>query len=103
MAVYVDDAFISAGVAHRGRQVTSRWCHMTADSSAELEAMARAIGLAPAWVQYKGTWKEHYDLTEPRRRKAVALGALEVAAKAHVRDFLMPRRKLEEKRKHVQD
>jgi hypothetical protein len=92
MTVYVDDAFIAAAVAHRGGRVTSRWCHMTADTSEELETMARAIGLAPAWVQCAGTWKEHYDLTVARRQKAVAQGAVEVAARSHLKEVLLPRK-----------
>jgi hypothetical protein len=69
VSVYVDNG--------RARH-TSRWCHMTADSREELDAMAVKIGLRVAWRQASGTWREHYDLTEPKRRAAVAAGAIEV-------------------------
>ncbi|SDH32500.1 DUF4031 domain-containing protein [Microbacterium sp. 77mftsu3.1] len=75
MTVYVDDAFISASVRNGGRVVTSRWCHMAADTREELDALAARIGLRPSWIQHAGTWKEHYDVTEPRRVAAIAAGA----------------------------
>lgn len=70
MAVYVDDI---------------RWpfkgmvmCHMLADTSEELHAMADQIGLQRRWVQYAGTAKEHYDIPVSRRKLAVEAGAVEV-------------------------
>lgn len=72
MTVYVDDAFIPARVG----RITARWCHMAADTREELDAMAARIGLSMAWIQYPGTWKEHYDLTESRRAAAIAAGAV---------------------------
>ena len=56
MTVYVDDAYIPAKVKNRGRSVSARWCHMTADSTEELHAMADRIGLRRSWVQNPGTW-----------------------------------------------
>lgn len=91
MSVYVDDAFIPASVPHRGRAVTSRWCHLIADTEDELHAFAAGIGLARAWYQQpKGVlggppipsslkaqfW--HYDVTASRRAAAVRAGAIEV-------------------------
>lgn len=73
MTVYVDDVFIHATVG----RITSRWCHLTADSTEELVSFARRIGLRPGWIQARGTWKEHFDVTEPKRRLAVANGAVE--------------------------
>lgn len=75
VSVYIDDAYIPARVG----RITSLWCHLTADSSEELLAFARKIGLKPQWIQYAGTWKEHFDLTETRRLKAVELGAIEIS------------------------
>lgn len=89
MTVYVDNAFIPARVG----RLTSRWCHMTADSTEELVAFARSIGLRAEWIQYPGTWKEHFDLTERRRAAAVEAGAKEVDRYEHVA-FLAARRGL---------
>jgi len=75
VTVFVDNVRIPATV---GRH-TSEWCHLVADTSAELEAFARRLGLRPSWVQHKGTWSEHYDLTVGKRRQAVALGAVEIS------------------------
>ena len=71
MSVYVDDAFIP----YRGM----RMCHMMADSTAELLAMARAIGIDPKWVQAAGTSKEHMDVCRTKRADAVRNGAIEVS------------------------
>lgn len=92
MTVYVDDAFIQASVAYRGRQIKTRWCHLTADTREELDMFAKTIGLSPNWIQAAGTWREHYDLTERRRAEAVKAGAVEVNWKTHVKNFLIPRR-----------
>lgn len=74
MAVYVDDMLRSARVG----RIQSRWSHLVADTTEELHAFAARLGMRPSWVQYPGTPKEHYDLTEPKRRQAVALGAEEI-------------------------
>ena len=65
---------------------------MTADTRAELDAMADRIGLRRSWIQHPGTWKEHYDLTRSKRCAAVAAGAIEVDGLDHIRTFLIPRR-----------
>lgn len=70
MTVYVDNMR-----APFGRMVM---CHMFADSTAELDAMADAIGIARKWRQHSGTHKEHYDVCLSMRAKAVRLGAKEV-------------------------
>lgn len=75
MAVYVDNAFIQADVLSI---YSSRWCHMTADTTEELKAFAKKIGLRASWIQNEGTNIEHFDLTEGKRRQAVKAGALEI-------------------------
>lgn len=70
MSVYVDNARIPFG--------RMKMCHMLADTSEELHAMADRIGVARKWVQNPGTWKEHYDVALSARAKAIAAGALEV-------------------------
>lgn len=85
MAVYVDNAYIRAVVKSGPLRHDSRWCHLTADTTEELVAMARAIGLQAKYIQYPGTWKEHFDVTEAKRAQAVAKGAQEVDARDSVK------------------
>lgn len=70
MTVYVDDM-----ARPYGRMVMY---HMIADSRAELDAMADAIGVARRWVQKPGTAREHYDICQAMRVKAVKFGAVEI-------------------------
>lgn len=78
MTVYVDNFMVRADVPHGGRVVRGRWCHMTADTRAELDAMADRIGLRRQWIQHPGTWKEHYDVTLTKRAAAVRAEAVEI-------------------------
>lgn len=78
MPVYVDDWYQQATVPNGGRKVTSRWCHMMADTREELDAMALQIGLRLQWRQESGSVIEHYDLTESRRAAAVRAGTVEI-------------------------
>ena len=71
MAVYVDDM-----QAPFGRM---KMCHMVADSTEELLAMADRIGVARRWLQKAGTWQEHFDIALSKRRLAVEAGAIEVS------------------------
>ena len=66
MTVYVDDSRLS----WRGRS----WCHLVADSVAELHAFAAQLGLRKEWFQYR-TMYPHYDVTVSVQQRAVALGA----------------------------
>ena len=78
MSVYVDQAFISATV-HNGSAVhTSKWCHLMADSTDELVEFGKRIGLKESWLQSRGKVTEHFDVTQPKRRAAVAAGAIEI-------------------------
>jgi len=77
--VYVDDMR-----APFGRLVM---CHMAADSTEELVAMADRIGVARKWMQHAGTWKEHFDICLSKRAKAVSLGAHEVTMVQLVRQL----------------
>jgi hypothetical protein len=70
MSVYVDD--MQAGY---GRMIM---CHMVADTTDELIAMAEKIGVQTKWIQAKGTWREHFDVCKSKREKAIALGAKSV-------------------------
>ena len=87
MTVYVDDAFIPAKVRSGARVHDSRWCHMKADTTEELVAMAKSIGLQESYIQFPGTWKEHFDVTEPKRRQAIAKGAVEVGQRERIKEM----------------
>ena len=68
MPVYVDFA------RHQFREMVM--CHMVADCLEELHGMADEIGMRRVWFQAKSF--PHYDISQPRRRAAVILGAIEV-------------------------
>ncbi len=91
MSVYVDalaewtgeyhgkDASQAARVGGRNGHL---WCHLFADEkdSAELHAIAFAIGLRREWFQ-----GDHYDLTPSKRMAAIHRGAIEVNRREAVR------------------
>jgi hypothetical protein len=70
MTVYVDNM-----QAPFGNMIM---CHMFADSSEELLEMADKIGVARKWIQFPGTYKEHFDIALTKRRLAINFGAKEV-------------------------
>lgn len=69
--IYVDD--MQAGFR---RMVM---CHMIADTTEELLAMADKIGVQRKWIQCAGTCKEHFDICKSKRVLAVRNGAKEVS------------------------
>ena len=73
MTVYVDPA------CHPyGRMVM---CHMMADTTQELLAMADNIGVDRKWLQKAGTPYEHFDISKVKRTMAVLAGAQEVTSR----------------------
>ena len=70
VTVYVDDMR-----ATFGRMVM---CHMIADSTEELLAMADAIGVPRRWIQNAGTIREHFDVCKAKRAAAIARGAIQI-------------------------
>lgn len=74
MTVYVDRARIPA----RAGRITGRWSHLVADSDDELHAFAARLGLHRAWAQHPGEPHGHYDVTDAKRRQAIALGAVPI-------------------------
>ncbi len=92
MTVYVDAVRIPAEVPNGPRVVRGVWCHLVADNTAELLDMAALIGLRAEWIQHPGEWSEHFDVTEPKRRRAVAAGAIELTLQ-QMGDFLKDRRR----------
>ena len=73
MAVYVD----SMRAPYRGMIM----CHMLADTTEELVAMADRIGVNRRWIQHAGTPHEHFDVCLSKRTRAVAAGAIEIDRK----------------------
>ncbi len=72
MTVYVDHAAISATI---GRYRPAKWSHLMADTVEELHEFARQIGLHREWFQDHPRFP-HYDVTETRRKAALAAGAV---------------------------
>ena len=70
MSVYVDSMR-----AKFGRMVM---CHMLADSTEELLAMADLIGVQRRWLQDAGEVTEHFDIALSKRGLALKRGAIEV-------------------------
>lgn len=72
VAVYVDAAIWP----YRGK----RYCHMIADTLAELHSFAADIGLKRCWYSAgppRGkAYCSHYDVSEIMREKAIAAGAV---------------------------
>jgi hypothetical protein len=48
------------------------------DDPEELHRLARQIGLRRSWYQVKPWPRGHYDVTETRRQRAIAAGAVEI-------------------------
>lgn len=71
MTVYVDDAFIP----YRNMKM----CHMVADTTEELLAMADMIGVQRKWIQKKGFADEHFDVAASKRQIAINLGAVPIS------------------------
>ena len=65
MSVYVDDM-----QAPFGRM---KMCHMSAGRMRN-PAMADRIGVARKWIQYPGTFREHFDICLAKRVLAVNYG-----------------------------
>ena len=73
MSVYVDNAIYKFG-----RMVM---CHMVADTTEELLAMADSIGVNRKWLQAKGTYREHFDICKSKRLRAIEAGAVEISGR----------------------
>ncbi len=77
MTVYVDDKMILYG--------RMKMCHVGADTTEELLEMMDKLKIDRQHLQFAGTWKEHFDVSQAKRRQAVALGAKEVTSKELIR------------------
>lgn len=56
-------------------------CHMVADTTEELLAMVDTIGVNRKWIQYPGTYNEHFDICLTKKKLALAAGAMEISAR----------------------
>ncbi len=59
------------------------WSHLLSDlpgeaGRRELLAFAERLGIEARWIQNPGTAREHFDVTEPTRQRALALGAVPI-------------------------
>jgi hypothetical protein len=87
--VYVDETFQMESIhvqAYKvGQRHSHRWCHMWADTGAELMAMASKIGLKRQWLQC-GKHFTHFDLVPTKRVLAIANGAIEYSMRKWIGD-----------------
>ena len=83
MSVYVDDM-----KADFGRM---KMCHMIADSTEELLAMADRIGVARKWLQDAGTPREHFDIALSKRALALGAGARSITMRELSQRLIMKR------------
>ncbi len=74
MAVYVDDMH-KHPMGQFGRM---KMCHMIADTTEELIAMADMIGVSRKWIQHPNSPNEHFDIAMSKRVIAVRNGAVEI-------------------------
>jgi hypothetical protein len=77
MSVYVDNY----EAAYRGMKM----CHMVADTTEELLAMVDKIGVKRKWIQYPGTYNEHFDICLAKKKLALAAGAVEISARDYAK------------------
>ena len=59
------------------------WCHLTADSIAELHAFASRLGLKKEWFQ-NHKLIPHYDITEKKRLIAIRQGAIALTTEERI-------------------
>lgn len=88
MTVYVDDMRKPARVG----RLAARWSHMFADTTDELVAFATSLGLREQWIQKADTHREHFDLTDRVRSRALSLGAVPITYPNDVMGLLQARR-----------
>lgn len=77
MPVYVDDMRANVG--------RMKMCHMLADTTDELLAMADRIGVSRRWLQNPATAKEHFDICRSKRDAAARAGAVEITLRGSAR------------------
>ena len=73
--IYVDELRNVVPKGPRARRNGTGWCHMWADSEAELLTFAEYIGLKKEWAQRRPRLL-HFDLTPAKRELALDNGAI---------------------------
>lgn len=53
--------------------------HLIADTTEELLEMVDKIGVERKWIQYKGTYHEHFDIAMWKRELAIKHGAIPIS------------------------
>jgi hypothetical protein len=89
MSVYVDDMRRSTRVTGR----PSRMSHLMADTHDELMQAALDLGLRREWIQHEGTHREHFDVTETVRQRALAAGIAEPTSYPHGTGQILARKR----------
>lgn len=77
MTVYVDDGYLQPFM----KLASMKMSHLMADSTDELMEMVDRIGVNRQWLQYPGTWKEHFDISMGKRELAIRYGAVPITMK----------------------
>jgi hypothetical protein len=54
-------------------------CHMIADTTEELLAMADKIGVNKKWIQDAGTYNEHFDISLGKKKLAIEADAKSIS------------------------
>ena len=93
VTIYIDDMQLPARVG----PVDGVWSHLLSDLPGEdghdeLLAFAGRLGLEARWIQKEGTTTEHFDVTEPTRQRALALGAVPIHYGREVARITMAKR-----------
>lgn len=78
--IYVDDLYKT----YLGKYGRMKMSHLIADSSEELISFIKLLGIDEKHIQYKGTYKEHFDICFSKRQQAILLGAIEISCKEMV-------------------
>lgn len=67
--IYVDNSMI--------RWKNYKMSDLTADTSEELIKFGtEVLNLKKEWLQLQGTWREHFDVSQPKRNLAIVNGAI---------------------------
>lgn len=61
-----------------------KMCHMVADTTDELLKMVDSIGVQRKWIQYPGTYNEHFDICISKKKIAIEkFGAKEITSRQY--------------------